>query len=508
MYKAGAVHPNVTTKQWKLVVTPLSGTTPLHQFEFEGGNWMAALRDARHELGEDGGLPSGASCTVAPDGTVTILDPEARRKFLLTPISKPLVVQRAGERAAEPVANAKFQTVGYSKDQLAGALSQAKGAQAAAGAAPQAPQLAAGAAARTVARPNASQAAAALKPSAAAEAREPVKPAAQTAARAVVSQPRTPIKRIDTADYEDRAQQAKGPALSIGGPEPQAAAAREVQIVAPAALELLITRDVDPTSDNPLSYRERAYLMPAGIALGEAEAALRSSLAELQRTLESAPRGKFVNLAVFDHSWTDRPQRPPLVAVEWRDWRGEPVVDYPASEEEEEPPFEGDERLTTVFEALHELAHLRTAAEGLEFAVRLLGHAVPAEALSAALYDINTDELRFVAVIGKNSDAMQGRAVGRTRGLFGRAAQLDHTALVIDEMSAEPSFDAQIDGRPGLATRNALLRSVATDGRLLGMLQILNRSGSGFTAADVHLINYVAERLAEYLRDARARVRA
>lgn len=470
MYKAGAVHPNVSTKQWKLVVTPLSGTTPLHQFEFEGGNWMAALRDARHELGEDGGLPSGASCTVAPDGTVTILDPEARRKFLLTPISKPLVVQRAADRGADPVRSAKFQTVSYSKD-LAHRVP--------------------GPAARTG-----------------------LGAAAQAAPAAVITPPpRTRPKRVDTADYEDP-ELSKGPAIALAvgaaatAPRAQPTSSERTG-AEPAALELLFTRDVEPTTDNPLSYRERAYLMKAGTALDEAEAALRRSLTELQRTLESAPRGKFVNLAVFDHSWTERPQRPPLVALEWRDWRGEAVVDYPVAdgdEETEEPPHEADERLATVFEALHELSHLRTPAEGLDFTVRLLGQVMPAEALSAALYDINTDELRFVAVTGKSAAAMKGKAVGRTHGLFGRATELDHSALVIDDVEAELGFDAKIDSRPGLATRNVLLRSVACDGRLLGMLQVLNRSGSGFSAADVHLINYVADRLAEYLRDARARV--
>ena len=76
---------SVTSKKWRLSVTPLSSTSPVHQLEVEAVNWMGALRAARRELGEDGGLPTGASCAVAPDGTVTILDSESRRKFLLTP---------------------------------------------------------------------------------------------------------------------------------------------------------------------------------------------------------------------------------------------------------------------------------------------------------------------------------------------------------------------------------------------------------------------------------------
>ena len=274
-------------------------------------------------------------------------------------------------------------------------------------------------------------------------------------------------------------------------------------------LELMSSRDAEPGPDNPLTYRERAYLIPKGMSVSEAEAALRFALADLQQQFQDAPRGKFVNLAAFDHNWIDRPIRPPLVALEWRDWRGEPAVDYPAAEQASMPPGapEGDERLATVFEMLHELAHLRTAAEGLEFTVRLLAHTVPAEALSGCLYDINTDELRFVAVHGVGAQGAQGRAVSRLAGLFGKAAQLEHAALVIPDLKAEGGYEAARDGRQGLAATNMLLRPLTHDGRLLGMLQMINRTTGVFSAPDVHLVNYVAERLSEFLRDARARVR-
>ena len=163
-------------------------------------------------------------------------------------------------------------------------------------------------------------------------------------------------------------------------------------------LEVLITRDEDPTPDNPLTYRERAYLIPKGMTVSEAEAGLRFTLADLQTKLAATPRGKFVNLAAFDHRWVDQPQRPPLVVLEWRDWRGEPAVDYPAAERAGSTvprDHEPDDRLASVFESLHELAHLRTPAEGLEFIVRLLDTTVPAAAIAACLYDINTDELRL-----------------------------------------------------------------------------------------------------------------
>jgi GAF domain-containing protein len=91
--------------------------------------------------------------------------------------------------------------------------------------------------------------------------------------------------------------------------------------------------------------------------------------------------------------------------------------------------------------------------------------------------------------------------------LFGKAAALEHAALVIADLKLEAGYEAMREGRPGLVGRDMLLRPLSYEGRLLGMLQLINRTTGGFSAPDVHLVNYLAERLAEFLRDARARIR-
>ena len=399
----------VTTKKWRLLVTPLSGTTPLHRLEVEAPNWMGALREARKELGEDGGLPTGASCAVAPDGTVTILDSESRRKFVLTPGNLP---------------------------------------------APQPPA-------------------------------------------AVSGNGQNKKRRPDTMGYE-----------AIPVPVPTSASSSSTKR---PELELLFTRDEEPAAENPLTYRERAYLIPKGMNVSEAEACLRFSLAELQKQLTAVVRGKLVNLAAFDHRWIDQPERPPLVVLEWRDWRGEPAVDYPAAERSGSGlparMHEPDDRLASVFEALHDFASLRTPAEALEFIVKLLETTVPAAAISGCLYDINTDELRFVAVTGPGADGLRGTALRCNRGLFGVVARSEQSTLVVRDMSEAPNYDPSVDGRPGLAAENLVFRPVMHDGNLLGMLQLINRDGGTFSAPDVHLVNYTADRLAEFLNEARARAR-
>jgi GAF domain-containing protein len=196
--------------------------------------------------------------------------------------------------------------------------------------------------------------------------------------------------------------------------------------------------------------------------------------------------------------------------LEWRDWRGEPIVDYPAAEHRSQAPrgpTEPDDRLAAVFEALHELPHKQTPHEAMEFGLELLGNMVGAAAMSGCLYDINTDEMRFVAATGPGAEQRRGTALALNDGIFSRAARDEHTALVVHDMSEAPDFDPERDGREGLVAENLLFRPVAHEGRLLGMLQLINRSSGFFSAADVHLISYIADRLAEYLHHARTRAR-
>jgi hypothetical protein len=278
----------------------------------------------------------------------------------------------------------------------------------------------------------------------------------------------------------------------------------------PLELEVLLERNEDPTPENPLCYRERAYLLPRGTTVPEAEAALRWKLSDLKKAMEGKPRGAFVNLAVFDHRWKDSPERPPVITLQWRDWRNEVAVDYPAAARLSSlPPATAagqDDRLADVFEALDELPRLRTPAEGLDFAVRLLEQMIPSEATSACLYDINTDELRFVALSGAGAVERQGQAIARGAGLFGQAAKAEHNSSVFPNVLVEPLFDSAVDSRPGVDARNVLLRPIVHEHQLLGMLQLLNRNNAAaFSAQDVNVINYVAERLAVFLVNVRAR---
>lgn len=429
----------VSAKKWRFSVTVLGGPgARLAAGAVDAANWMGALRVARDQAGDPGGLPPGATCSVAADGVATILDGAGRRRYVLAPEGS----DAAAEIAASP--------------------------------APVAEQAAAP---RTV---------------------SPAAPAPSVAARA------------QAAPGMGTTPQAPSPALSPAvHPVAQASAARTEVHRAPAALELLLDRDQDPTDDNPLRYRERAYVLPPGVTVSEAEALLRGELGELQETLADQPVGKLVNLAVFDHRWQGVPERPPLIVLQWRDWRDETTVEYPAERASMLPaPGATDERLADAFEGLQALSERTTAADGLGFAVNLLERLIPCEAISACLYDINTDELRFVALAGASAADMQGHAVPSTRGLLAVALRAEGRVSVFAPVAGEAAFDPGVDGRPFLEVRDLAYRPITDEGALLGALQLINHRGAGFSRPDAALLDYVARRLAEFLRETKLRARA
>ncbi|HKO52492.1 MAG TPA: hypothetical protein VJV79_32515 [Polyangiaceae bacterium] len=103
--------------------------------------------------------------------------------------------------------------------------------------------------------------------------------------------------------------------------------------------ELVRQRAEEPRPESPITYREFAYAVEPGRTRGEIEALLRDRYQATLATIEDRPPGKFVQLAVFDHVFKRRPERPPLATFAWKDWRGEPVLAFPGFGEEAMAPM-------------------------------------------------------------------------------------------------------------------------------------------------------------------------
>lgn len=591
----------MATKTWRLTVSGLgSSGAPLHDVSVQAENWMTALREGRTKIGEQGGVPTGASCAVAPDGKVTILDPAAQRAYVITslkgdaaaapassvpppaaaavsvpaapaqaveqqpvpqqpvaaeppaPVAAPLGPQ-PGEHATSSVPGQGSKGIGKRTMAYEGPLpfqvppTSAAPQQAPA---PEAP-VAQTPAPATLSKPAPARidqkidmaTAAYVSPAKAGSMPPAVAPVAapvQAAPSPELINPVNPVfpaaAPLPTAPAPNTTEREQvntsstievSPEAYIPSQPPPAPAGVSVVGLAPEPsspghgihMQLLSERSDDPTPENPLTYRERTLVVPDGTALNVCEQLIREELSRVQSEIAEIPPGKFINLALFDHVWTKRPQRRPLVTLQWKDWRGDPEISFPPrtpptmmppgmsipppgarGRRTSAPPAEQDERLANAFEACQDLFFLKSAVEALEFVVRLLRETVPSEAITSALYDINTDEFRVVALDGPGSGEKRGEAIPSNAGIFGAAAASIGTALVVDDVHADSRFDPGADGRIGVEPRNMLMYALVHERRLLGMLQLVNRSGRDyFGRGDVNVVTYIGKQLTEFL---------
>ena len=94
--------------------------------------------------------------------------------------------------------------------------------------------------------------------------------------------------------------------------------------------KVLTRRSEDPTASSPLTYREMALAVAAATTLRDAEAIARSQFEVIRNAITGAPKGKFIQLAIFDHEFTSKPAKAPIVTLSFKDWRNpEPDLRFP-----------------------------------------------------------------------------------------------------------------------------------------------------------------------------------
>ena len=121
------------------------------------------------------------------------------------------------------------------------------------------------------------------------------------------------------------------PAAPVAASEPPAASA-VAPIASPPTLpgiEVLFKREQDPDARSPLSYREYVYFFAAASDETMAKAMLVAQFDLVKTSLQRARPGKLINLAMFDVAFTGKPPVMPVVTLSWKDWKGDPVIDFP-----------------------------------------------------------------------------------------------------------------------------------------------------------------------------------
>lgn len=91
-------------------------------------------------------------------------------------------------------------------------------------------------------------------------------------------------------------------------------------------LTLLSQRREEPTEAVPILYREYAMAFDSNLTPRELERYARAVWEQVRTSIGHRPPGKFVQVALFDHRFTGKPERAPAAVLAWKDWRGDPVI--------------------------------------------------------------------------------------------------------------------------------------------------------------------------------------
>jgi hypothetical protein len=297
-------------------------------------------------------------------------------------------------------------------------------------------------------------------------------------------------------------------------------AAGEASIAVPQTPEhwLLTQRAEAPTAATPITYRECAYAVQPGTPLDAVELLLWVRFKDVCSEIAHAPPGKYVQLAVFDHSFQGRPLRPPLATLAWKDWRGDPVLHFPLTRPLTQPPAPlsmpppgyarrgpsrraADEIISDLFEALALLPQQSDAGVGAALVLESVARALPCAGAFVHFFDLNTNEFVVSQAKGPQAERVLGVRTSQKESPFAALAKREGARCL------DASFDTQylsarrwevLEVRPHFALCGLIVRQR----RLLGAIELANPTdGAPFTESEARAIDYVCERLGEFLAD-------
>ncbi len=158
------------------------------------------------------------------------------------------------------------------------------------------------------------------------------------------------------------------------------------------------------------------------------------------------------------------------------------------------------ERLAAVLEIGASLAHARDVDELLRLVIGRVTHLLGAEAATLFMYDEAQDELWARVLEG---GGLQEIRVPARKGLAGHVLRTGEAIRVADAYQ-DHRFNPDVDRKSGFRTRSLLaapLRHVS--GRVLGVVEVLDRRPNAFAPDDLQLVEAVAAQVAGALDNLR-----
>jgi HD-GYP domain-containing protein (c-di-GMP phosphodiesterase class II) len=153
-------------------------------------------------------------------------------------------------------------------------------------------------------------------------------------------------------------------------------------------------------------------------------------------------------------------------------------------------------RLSTILNSTLDALQVRRRA--MEAAVELL----ECETGSLYLIDEKRDELYFEVALGEKGEAVKEIRLKMGEGIAGWVAQEGKSDLVPDT-SKDPRWAGRVDKHSKFKTRNMVTVPVKAKGKVIGVLQTINKLGKKFDKEDLRLMESLADQVAIALENAR-----
>lgn len=140
--------------------------------------------------------------------------------------------------------------------------------------------------------------------------------------------------------------------------------------------------------------------------------------------------------------------------------------------------------------------------EVLDNAMKFVEELMDAETSSIFEVDYDRDEVQFRLARGEWGSKAREVRLSMGEGIAGRVAQEGKPILVADADKDE-RFSPRIDAHTGFKTRSIICVPIKHKGRLIGVLEVLNKRGGPFDDEDLELLTVVSNQIGIAMENAR-----
>jgi len=164
-------------------------------------------------------------------------------------------------------------------------------------------------------------------------------------------------------------------------------------------------------------------------------------------------------------------------------------------------PDASSETLQLLLEAGQLLSSKRELGELLPAVLELSSRLVDAESASLLLLDEKTQTLYFDVALGLGEEASRLR-LPLGKGIAGSVAQ-DRRPALINDVRRDPRWSPEMDKQSGFITRSVLAVPMTFKGKLVGVLEAINKRSGSFAEKDLQTFTAFASQVSVSIENAR-----